>query len=143
MQDCRQVFLNNGRNNSELAEHFHTGHNMEEDLDITIVQKDLSSTSKREHMENRWMCKLQTRHGTGLNISTVALIRGNTVTHEKNFQQKEAVFQACLSFKQTKEIKEALIIRTLVGRYMHFSQKALPPDFENFVGLYLPKYTLL
>ena len=21
-----------------------------------------------EHMENRWMCKLQTRHGTGLNI---------------------------------------------------------------------------
>ena len=60
--------IKNRPNNSELAEHFHTGHNMEEDLDITIVQKDLSSTSKREHMENRWMCKLQTRHGTGLNI---------------------------------------------------------------------------
>ena len=36
--------IKNRPKNSELAEHFHTGHNMEEDLDITIVQKDLSTT---------------------------------------------------------------------------------------------------
>ena len=60
--------IKNRPKNSELAEHFHSGHNMAEDLDVTIVQKDLSNTSEREHMENRWMCRLQTRHGTGLNI---------------------------------------------------------------------------
>ena len=60
--------IKNRPKNSELAEHFHTGHNMAEDLNVTIVQKDLINTSERENIENCWMCKLQTRHETGLNI---------------------------------------------------------------------------
>ena len=55
-------------NNSELAEHFYCDHDIEKDLDVTIVQTDLPNRLEREHMENRWMCKLQTCKGTGLNV---------------------------------------------------------------------------
>ena len=56
--------------NSEIAEHFHTGHE-EGDLKVMILQTGLSeSEDQREYFEDRWMCRLQSlqaKDSSGLN----------------------------------------------------------------------------
>ena len=59
--------------NTEIAEHFHTGHE-EGDMKVMILQTGLSeSEEQREFFEDRWMCRLQSLQGknsSGLNKST-------------------------------------------------------------------------
>ena len=56
-------------NNNELAEHFHQhDHSFDKDLEVLILQSGLSkSRAQREHFEDRWICRLQTRQKTGIN----------------------------------------------------------------------------
>ena len=53
--------------NSELAEHFFKDHDFEKDMEIYILQNNIKDINQRKHLEDRWMCKLQTQHPTGLN----------------------------------------------------------------------------
>ena len=53
--------------NSELAEHFFKDHDFEKDMEIYILQDNIKDVNQRKHLEDRWMCKLQTQHPTGLN----------------------------------------------------------------------------
>ena len=52
--------------NSELAEHFHNGHD-KNDLEVCILQSGASSPEERELQEEKWICRLQTLHPTGIN----------------------------------------------------------------------------
>ena len=52
--------------NSELAEHFHQNHDFK-DLELYILQTDITNVNERLHLEDKWMCRLQTQQPTGLN----------------------------------------------------------------------------
>ena len=51
--------IKNRPDNSEIAEHFHTGH-QDGDMKVFLLQTGLStSEEQREYHEDRWMCRLQ------------------------------------------------------------------------------------
>ena len=52
--------------NTELAEHFHSGHK-DEDMEVCILQSGIWSEEERELLEEKWICRLQTLHPTGIN----------------------------------------------------------------------------
>ena len=52
--------------NSELADHFHNGHLLD-DLQLTILESGFASTKERERVEDKWMCCLLTMSPNGLN----------------------------------------------------------------------------
>ena len=56
--------------NSELAEHFHLNHDLNEPekyMEVFILQTGLLSEAEREHFEDRWICRLQALQPTGMN----------------------------------------------------------------------------
>ena len=59
--------INNRSDNTELAMHFHRNHNLEEDLDITILQSNLKNKSERLFYEDFWICRLRTLQPSGIN----------------------------------------------------------------------------
>ena len=52
--------------NCELAKHFHTGHD-KNDIEVCILESGISSLEEREIREEKWICRLQTLHPTGIN----------------------------------------------------------------------------
>ena len=51
--------IKNRPDNSEIAEHFHTGH-QDGDMKVLLLQTGLlQSEEEREYHEDRWMCRLQ------------------------------------------------------------------------------------
>ena len=58
--------IKNRPGNSELAEHFHLGHTLD-DLEVCILQSGIASPEERELLEEKWICRLQTLHPTGIN----------------------------------------------------------------------------
>ena len=58
--------------NSELAEHFSTAHNFDNDIDVTILKHDLPTKEEREYHEDRMICFLGTKNPTGINQSMKA-----------------------------------------------------------------------
>ena len=52
--------------NNELAEHFQTGHALE-DMAISILQSGITSDEERELLEEKWICRLQALQPHGLN----------------------------------------------------------------------------
>ena len=58
--------IKNRPGNSELAEHFHSGHTLD-DLEVCILQSGIASPEERELLEEKWICRLQTLHPTGIN----------------------------------------------------------------------------
>ena len=65
--------IKNRPDNSEIAEHFHTGH-QDGDMKVFLLQTGLStSEEQREYHEDRWMCRLQSLQATnssGMNKKT-------------------------------------------------------------------------
>ena len=52
--------------NSELAEHFHKDHCIDQDMEVLILQSGLTKSERqREHAEDRWICRLQTMAPAG------------------------------------------------------------------------------
>ena len=60
--------------NSELAEHFHTGHALE-DMEITILESGITLDEERELLEEKWICRLQTLQPLGLNKQAYQTLR--------------------------------------------------------------------
>ena len=54
--------------NSELANHFHEGHDLEDDLKVFILEQLQENNSQlRERCEDRWICRLQSLQPNGIN----------------------------------------------------------------------------
>ena len=52
--------------NSELAQHFHKDHCIDQDMEVLILQSGLTKSERqREHAEDRWICRLQTMAPAG------------------------------------------------------------------------------
>ena len=64
----------NRPNQNELATHCHHNHDLEKDLEVTILDHGFPLLSERERMEDRYICRLQTlqSNGGGMNIETHA-----------------------------------------------------------------------
>ena len=52
--------------NSELAKHFHEGHNLNDDLNVTTLRSNIKAAAARKCHEDKWICKLKTLAPHGL-----------------------------------------------------------------------------
>ena len=50
--------IKNRPDNSELAKHFHESHNLNNDLNVTILQNNIKTAIARRYHEDKWICKL-------------------------------------------------------------------------------------
>ena len=59
---------------NKLATHCHHNHDLEKDIEITILDHGYQLVGERERMEDRYICKLQTlqSNGGGMNVETHA-----------------------------------------------------------------------
>ena len=46
--------------NSELAKHFHESHNLDDDLNVTILQNNIKTAAARRYHEGKLIWKLET-----------------------------------------------------------------------------------
>ena len=53
--------------NNDLASHCHKDHDIERDLEVFIIEHDIQNLEKRKRCEDKYICKLQTLAGTGMN----------------------------------------------------------------------------
>lgn len=53
--------------NNDLANHCHKGHDIEKDLEIFIIEHGNQKLEERKRREDKYICKLQTLVGTGMN----------------------------------------------------------------------------
>ena len=51
--------IKNRSDNSELAKHFHDSHNLNDDLNVTILQNNIKTAAARRYLEDKWICKLK------------------------------------------------------------------------------------
>ena len=59
--------IKNRPGNSELAKHFHESHNLNDNLNVTILQNNIKTAVARTYHEDKWICKLKTLAPHGLN----------------------------------------------------------------------------
>ena len=59
--------IKNRPDNSEHAKHFHESHNLNNDLNVTILQNNIKTEAARRYHENKGICKLKTLTPHGLN----------------------------------------------------------------------------
>ena len=52
---------------NEFATHCHADHDLENDIEMTILDYDIGSLEERERVEDRFICRIQTREPTGMN----------------------------------------------------------------------------
>ena len=62
--------IKNRSDNSELAKDFHDSHNLNDDLNVTILQNNIKTAAARRFHEDKWICKLKTLAPHGLNTET-------------------------------------------------------------------------
>ena len=59
--------IKNRPNNSELAKYYHEFHNLNNDLNKTILQNNIKTAAARRYHEDKLICKLKTLAPHGLN----------------------------------------------------------------------------
>ena len=59
--------IKNRPGNSELAKHFHESHNINDNLNVTILQNNIKTAAGRRYHEDKWICKLKTLAADGWN----------------------------------------------------------------------------
>ena len=60
--------INHRPDNCDLAKHFQkTYHDLETDLEVSILEHGIQDADKRRQVEDRYICKLQTYKGSGIN----------------------------------------------------------------------------
>ena len=59
--------IKNRPDNSELAKYSHGSHNLNNDLKVTILQKNIKTAAVRRFHEDKWICKVKTLASYGLN----------------------------------------------------------------------------
>ena len=52
------LHIKNRPDNSELAKHFHENHNLNDDLNVTILESNIKTATARRYHEDKWICKL-------------------------------------------------------------------------------------
>ena len=52
--------IKNKPGNSELAKHFREIHNLNNDLNVTILQNNIKTAAAPRYHEDKWICKLKT-----------------------------------------------------------------------------------
>ena len=59
---------------NELASHCHRNHDLDKDLEISILDHGIAVLGERERLEDRYICQLQTlkSNGGGMNTETHA-----------------------------------------------------------------------
>ena len=57
--DFHSYDIKNRPDNSELAKHFHESHNLNDDLNVTILQNNIKTAAARRYLEDKWICKLK------------------------------------------------------------------------------------
>ena len=62
--------IKNRSDNSELAKHFHKSHNSIDDLNVIILQNNITTAAAWKYHEDKWICKLRTLAPSGLNTET-------------------------------------------------------------------------
>ena len=51
-----------------LQKNFHESHNLNDDLNVTILQNNIKTAVARRYFEDKWICKLKTLAPDVLNI---------------------------------------------------------------------------
>ena len=59
--------IKNRPGNSELAKHFHESHNLNDDLNVTILENNIKTVAARKYHEDKWICKLKSFSSAWLN----------------------------------------------------------------------------
>ena len=59
-----------GQTTASLKKHFHESHNLNDDLDLSILQNNIKTTATRRYHQDKWICKLKTLAPHGLNTET-------------------------------------------------------------------------
>ena len=59
-----------GQTTASLKKHFHESHNLNDDLDLTILQNNIKTAAARRYHQDKWICKLKTLAPHGLNTKT-------------------------------------------------------------------------
>ena len=59
--------IKNRPDNSELAKHFNEIHNLNNDINVTILQNNIKAAAARRYHEGKWICKLKALAPHGLN----------------------------------------------------------------------------
>ena len=52
--------IKNRPDKSELGKHFHESHNLNNDLNVTILQNNIKTAAARRYHEGKWICNLKT-----------------------------------------------------------------------------------
>ena len=53
--------------NNDLAKHCHQNHDLEKDLEVSIIEHGIKDLGQRRRVEDKYICKLQTFGKTGIN----------------------------------------------------------------------------
>ena len=72
--------IKNRPDNSELAKHFHESHNLNDDLNVTILQNNIKTAAARRYLEDKWICKLKTLAPHGLTLKLVTMLVKCTIS---------------------------------------------------------------
>ena len=60
--------VKNRRSNNELANHFHESHNINDNLNETILQNNIKTAAAQRYQKDKWICNPKTLALHGLNI---------------------------------------------------------------------------
>ena len=59
-----------GQTTASLKNNFHESHNLNDDLDLTILQNNIKTAAARRYHQDKWICKLKTLAPHVLNTET-------------------------------------------------------------------------
>ena len=59
--------IKNRPTNNDLAKHCHNNHDLEKDLEVSIIEHGIKDLEQRRRVEDKYICKLQTFGKTGIN----------------------------------------------------------------------------
>ena len=69
--------IKNRQNNGKIAKHFHKSHNINDNLNVTILQNNVKTAGARRYHGEKWICKLKktlAQHGLNTRIGIYAKI---------------------------------------------------------------------
>ena len=65
--DFHSYDIKNRPDNSGLAKHFHESHNLNDDLNVTILENNIKTVAARRYHEDKWISKLKSFSSAWLN----------------------------------------------------------------------------
>ena len=72
--------IKNRPDNSEPAKYFHESHNINDNLNVTILQNKIKTAATRRYRKNKWICELKTLDPHGLNTELGTMLKKCTIS---------------------------------------------------------------